>query len=88
MSGKLVPRPEGDHLSIWTVYVHPKDYPNKIVARESIIGAIQGSSDILVADEAIFTDNLSEMIAIMLSKGLTRLSPNPTDDPVIESTWV
>lgn len=75
-----MPQEPDDRLSVWTVYDHPRDWPDYYVAREWKL------------DEP--TDNfecyrdLERLRRAMQTKGLVRLERNPGDDPVILETWL
>ncbi len=69
---------EGE-LAIWTIYEHPKDYPNKFIARKFIRD--KPTSDIKVGETLVEVRGL-------LPIGLTRMDRNIEDDPVIVETWI
>lgn len=69
-------------LEIWTVYAHPRDYPDKFVARKCLVATtVQLTHDMFVAD------TLAE-IRSLLPPGLMRLDRFPEDDPVIVEVWL
>jgi hypothetical protein len=74
---------DGRQLEIWTVYRHPRDYPDKFVARKSLATTPEPThtNDMFVAD------NLDEVRAL-LPKGLHRLPRVAEDDPVIVEVWL
>lgn len=69
-------------VEIWTVYDHPSDYPNKIVARKFLNDK--------PTKEFIIGDNIKSVRKQLLSHNpnLTRFEPHPTDDIVILETWL
>lgn len=69
---------ETSGLTIWTVYDNPRDMPDKFIARKWINDK--------PTDEVISGETL-EAIRDALSNGLTCLSAQPGDDPVIVETW-
>lgn len=69
----------GSHLAIWTVYDHPRDFPDVYVARLSILD--KPTAKILKAD------NLADLRA-QLPIGLTCLPRSRGDDPVILECWL
>lgn len=67
-------------MDIWTVYDHPKDFPNNYVARRFFLDTPTG--DIMVCATL-------DAIRIMLrQKGLSRLARHENDDPVIVEVWL
>jgi hypothetical protein len=72
-------------LAIWTVYDHPRDYPDKIVARRWDVdydGAKPTSSIIVGPDLQTLRDILE------FEMHLTCLARLPEDDPKIVETWL
>lgn len=67
-------------LNIWTVYDHPKDFPNSFVARRFEMDKI--TDDVI---EAATLDALREKFA---NCGLVCLTRHPNDDPCILETWL
>jgi hypothetical protein len=72
-------------LALWTIYDHPRDYPNHFVARKFVVGA---SGSMVVTSEVIVADEANALRQIMLKRGLTCLSRDPRDDPKILETWI
>jgi hypothetical protein len=70
-------------LHIWTVYDHPKDYPDHYVARLSLIGA-----GVVQPTNAMFTADTLEEIHRLLPPGMTCLPRQEQDDPVIVEVWL
>jgi hypothetical protein len=70
-------------LHMWTVYDHPRDYPDKYVARRSEIGAasVKMTNDMFVADTV-------DELRTLLPPGLVCLSRDPNDDPCIVEVWL
>jgi hypothetical protein len=70
-------------LSIWTVYDHPKDYPDTFVARRHAAG--QGTSgptgDVVIGDIAMIRE-------AMQLNGFFRMPRAPADDLRIVETWM
>ena len=67
-----------EELDIWTVYDHPRDYPDHYVAR-----LWRGETP---TETVLRASTLAELHA-MLPAGLARLSRMEDDDPVIVETW-
>ena len=72
-----------DQLTIWAIYKHPSDYPDKWVLRGHDIGP--GTVD--PHPDCVVADSYEELIE-SLPTDLTRLSPHPNDNPVIFETWI
>lgn len=71
-----------EHLEMWTVYKHPKDYPDKYVARKARIAKnIEHTNDMFVADDL-------QEIRALLPSGLHCIPRYPHDDPVIVEVWL
>jgi hypothetical protein len=72
-----------DPLIIWTVYDHPRDYPDSFVARRSEVtgGVVRLTTDMFVAD------TLGELRAL-LPPGLHCLPRYPDDQPHIVEVWL
>lgn len=76
---------ERDPLSMWTVYDHPSDYPEKFVARRFDVDkdGARPSASIIVAPD------LETLRGILLCEmRLTCLTRNEGDDPCIVETWL
>jgi len=70
-------------LSIWTVYDHPADFPDTIIARRFETGA--GASG---ATKDFITGTLTEIRTAMDRCGLYRMPAAPADDENIIETWM
>lgn len=71
-------------LSMWTVYDHPKDYPNSYVARRSEVTA-EGqthTSDLMVSGD------LDAIRDALDQRGLYRIPRQPNDDACIVEVWL
>lgn len=66
-------------VTIWTIYDHPTDYPDKFVARKFILD--KPTSEVIIADTL---EELREMLPL----GLSCFNRSVTDDPVIVETWM
>ncbi len=71
-------------LVMWTVYDHPRDYPQHFVARKWEIHP--GGER--MTDEILKFASLEILREVMQRKGLSRLTRSPGDDPVIVETWL
>ena len=67
-------------LEIWTVYNHPKDYPDNFVARKFI-----GET---ATNEVIIEDELETLRDRLTAMGLVKLMRMQGDDLVIVETWL
>ena len=72
-----------DALSMWVVYDHPRDHPDKWVARrwEVRAGITAATSDVRFAESL---DALRDMIP----PGLAMIPRVPQDDPAIAEVWL
>lgn len=73
-----------DALVMWTVYDHPSDFPNNIVARKILITA----GEVKFTSEVILSNNIERIRRGMHQLGFTQLPRNEDDDPIIVETWV
>jgi hypothetical protein len=73
-----------DALYMWTVYEHPRDAPEKYVARLWRIERGKTAE----TDTVILRDTLDEMRIVLARMNLYRLERDPLDDPVIVETWL
>jgi hypothetical protein len=72
-----------DALALWTVYDHPSDFPDRFIARLSLI-----SRTGVVATQKTVSAATLEELRDRLPPGLCRLDRDPSDDPVIVETWL
>jgi hypothetical protein len=74
---------ERGNLNIWTVYDHPKDFPDGFVARrfECLGPAPVATNDVVQGDLPAIRDAFSRC-------GLTRLLRNDGDEPQIVESWI
>lgn len=66
-------------VELWVIYEHPKDYPDKFVARKWILD--KPTSEIVLG-------NTIEEARLGIPKGLTRFLPEKEDDIVIVEIWI
>ena len=78
------PMPEGAFMVHWTIYDHPKDYPDGYVLRAQFI-----MKDNSVRPDAIawYADHPDKLRAIV-PRDKVCLMRMPEDDPVILETWI
>lgn len=67
-------------FSLWTIYDHPRDYPNSYVARRF-------ENDRPTADHMVSPD-IESLREQMRQRGLALLSRDQADDPSIVETWL
>lgn len=79
------PAPEPDPLPMWVIYDRPTDYPTSYVARKWLI--LSGLRN-WATDELLIDADLEALRARTTGWGLTRLRPDPRDDPVIVESWI
>ncbi|MFL1449166.1 hypothetical protein ACI77O_12295 [Pseudomonas tritici] len=71
-----------EQYSIWVVYDHPIEYPDKFVGRRWEVKPEHGpTEDILLADSV-------DALRQQLPAGLIRLPRNVADNPSIVETWI
>jgi hypothetical protein len=71
-------------LNVWTVYDHPRDIPDKFVARRFETGK-QGA---IATDDILVTADLEELREVFERVGLYRMNRQERDDPKIVETWL
>lgn len=71
-------------LVLWTVYDHPKDYPDRYVARMFDVTA----GKVRPTLATIMSSDLEWLRAALREMHLTRLERSPEDDPVVLETWI
>jgi hypothetical protein len=71
-------------LSIWTIYDHPRDYPNGFIARRHTV-AVSGTGP---TDDTVKADDLTTLRRHLLQAGLTRINRSPEDEPQIVESWL
>lgn len=67
-------------LPTWTIYDHPKDYPDGFIARQWI--GDQPTSLTMVAND------IEHLRAPLRATGLIQMVRHPSDDPCIVETWI
>jgi hypothetical protein len=72
-------------LKLWTLYDHPSDHPEAVVARR---WSIEADGDFRPEALAILSDELEPLRSIMVRAGLNRLERNEVDDPAIIECWL
>jgi len=75
----------GQHLEMYTVYDHPKDYPEAFVVRRFRITKDGPLPDDRFLFISIDLDTCRELMMMMQ---LTRVMRDADDDPVILETWL
>lgn len=70
-------------LEIWTVYQHPKDFPEHFVARK--FNYDQPTDITLVAERL---ENLRHILKRIRGGYLVNIGRNPEDDPAIVESWL
>jgi hypothetical protein len=73
-----------DDLQIWTVFDHPRDYPDCFVARLSEIG----KGGIRVTPRIMTSLDLEAIRSRLERLGLTCLPRQPGDEPHIIEVWL
>ena len=68
----------------WTIYDHPKDYPDKFVVRQWIITP----GKVTRGDVIMASPDLESIRKFLRSLGLQALERDLEDDPTIVETWL
>jgi hypothetical protein len=71
-------------LNIWTVYDHPRDIPDKFVARRFETGK-HGS---IATDDVLVAVDLEELREVFERVGLYRMNRKDGDDAKIVESWL
>jgi hypothetical protein len=72
-------------LTMWTVYSHPKDYPDHFIARKWLIGSKRDEPE--ATDEVVARFSLDE-VRTALPPGLYCIGRKTGDDPCIVEVWL
>jgi hypothetical protein len=75
-----------DSLSIYTIFDHPKDFPDCFVCRRFESYGVPVPR--VIAREVVGTGKTLEQVRKCLPPGLTMLDRHPSDDPNIVETWL
>lgn len=71
-------------LGIWTVYDHPRDYPQGFIAR---LHEVHPGYEV-ATDHVITSPTLAAVRAELEALHLTRIGRAAGDDPVIVESWL
>ena len=71
-------------MNMWTIYDHPRDFPDFYVARLFKVDA-EGTRATV---EVVLSSSLDEIRRSMCLLGLTCLNRSPEDDPLIVEVWL
>jgi hypothetical protein len=72
-------------MNFWVIYDHPRDFPDKFVARRHYI--VRGDPEPRASEEYITADSLDE-IRQRVPQGLACLARYAEDDPNIVEVWL
>ncbi len=80
-------------LDLYTVYKHPRDFPDEYVIREShVLPTVRGEARVANGEIVCRGESLEEvhrqLFALPRGPGLTRLPRQDADDPVIVEVWI
>jgi hypothetical protein len=70
-------------FDLWTLYDHPRDYPDMFVARKFVISEMGARP----TNEVIVHKSLHPLRILMQAKGLSCLQRMPADEPQIIEAW-
>lgn len=69
-----------DPLNIYVIYKHPRDVPHaKYLVRRW---------ELLIPKDVLYAGDSLEEARALIPRGLTKVMPEPKDDPVILETWI
>lgn len=71
-------------ISGWTIYDHPKDFPDSLVAR----AWYASNGDVMPTDMVLVTNDIDELRSRFAREGRIQFSRHPSDDPVIMEVWI
>ena len=72
-----------DVLTMWTIYEHPRDYPEGYVARHWLIDGSEPRDGV-----ARYRPDLEAARAAIPSRYGYCLPADPDDDPTVVETWI
>lgn len=73
-------------LSMWVVYDHPSDHPDRVVVRESVVNASTGQ--VVLKPEAELFPTIEEARVSLRARGLGCVPRMPGDEPQIVEVWL
>jgi hypothetical protein len=74
---------ERARLPMWTVYDHPRDFPDGFVARKFFtLPQVEATSQVMTSA------SLEDLRTTLFGWGLSCLARNDGDDPCIVETWL
>lgn len=71
-------------LEMWTVYDHPRDFPEYFVARKFLVEERQTRP----TAQIVACGQLAPLREWLAERGLVPLARNDEDDPCIVETWL
>lgn len=71
-------------LTMWTVYDHPRDFPNNYVARKFLVDADGPRPQ----EQILVCPHVDKIRATLAADGFVCLPRLPDDDPTIIEVWV
>jgi hypothetical protein len=77
---------DAEPLIMWTVYDHPNDYPDEVVAREWHI--VKGVPIPLPTDDVIHAPDLDTIRRVLAQRGLVCVPREARDDRYIVEVWL
>jgi hypothetical protein len=72
-------------LNIWTIFDHPHDHPNMVVARRFEVE--QGNSEPVSTQDVRLGSSVEE-VRRLLPPGLSRIPRDPGDSPGVVESWL
>jgi hypothetical protein len=71
-------------LIMWTIYAHPRDFPDKYVARKFVADG----GDPVPTEDVLLANTIAPLRAEMARRGLMRLARSVGDEPQIVEVWL
>jgi hypothetical protein len=75
-----------DAISHWTVFDHPRDFPNMFVVRRFEV--TRGNPDPIPTEDIIGAPTLDVLRDCLSRAGLVMLTRSEEDDPMIVEVWI
>lgn len=72
-------------LEMWTVYDHPRDFPNDYVARKWVVN---GDGSYGPDEEVMICSELEPIRERLAASGYACMPRDPNDDATILETWI
>lgn len=71
-------------LDIWTIYDHPRDYPDGFIARRFEVGSGEHRPTL----DVLKADTLEELQTVLQRRGMVCIPRSPGDERQIVESWI